>query len=582
MSSEGKTRQDETVLRAAWSACSTALFATAFFSLCVNLLMLAGPLYMLQIYDRVLASRSVPTLVALSAIVASLFFALGILEAVRNRLMNRVAGRLNGILGPALLDTLIRPDSIGRNDLQTTFRDLGTVRQFAASPGPMAIFDMPWVPIYLAIIFTMHWSLGLVALGGALIMLGLAVATDRSTRRQIVAATDVGAYGQRMIAEAVRSIEAILTMGMKGAIARRWLKVHDIGEIAQRNAADRIAAFSATTSTLRLVLQSGLLGMGAYLAIQDIISPGMMIAASIIAGRALAPISQTVSHWRSFLGAVDAHRRLAQVLEAHPPPAAAMRLPRPTGRLEVEELFAAPPGVAKPILQGIDFELDAGDALGIIGPSGSGKSTLARVLVGLWSARRGSVRLDGSDVASWDGEQLGPWLGYLPQDVELLDGTVYDNICRFESEPDPDAVIAAAQLVGVHDLILRLPNGYDTKIGAGGRVLSAGQRQRIALARAVYGKPALIVLDEPYSNLDADGDAALSRTIRRLKAAGTTTVIVAHRPSAIAEVDKLLVLMDGRVRTFGSKEEVYRLMSGARSQRMPVQAPERRANHAAS
>ena len=553
------------MLQAAWGVCGTALLATAVFSLCVNLLMLAGPLYMLQIYDRVLVSRSMPTLVALSAILVALFFAMGILEWVRSKLMNRVAGRLNGILGPCLLDAILSEEAMRRSHIQTGLRDLVTLRQFLSSPGPMAFFDMPWVPIYLAVIFYMHWVLGVVALGGALLMLVLAVATDRLTRREILAASDIATYGQRMVAEAVRAIEPILTMGMKSAFARRWLHVHDLAEIAQRNAADRIGAFTAATSTLRLMLQSAILGVGAYLAINDAISAGMMIAASIITGRTLAPIGQAVSHWRSFLGALDAHGRLKRILDAQPPAVDTMELPRPVGRLDVVGLYAAPPGVKKPLLHAIDFALDPGEALGIIGPSASGKSTLARVLVGLWPAKRGAVRIDGNDVANWDPAQLGPWLGYLPQDVALLDGTVQDNIRRFDPDGDPDAVIEAARLVDVHELILRLPEGYDTKIGAGGRTLSAGQRQRIALARAVYDMPALVVLDEPNSNLDAEGDAALANAILRMKEAGSTVIVVAHRPSAITAVDKLLVLVDGRINLFGPKEKVYRQMN--RSQR---------------
>jgi len=559
MASDSALPAQESVMQAAWRACITALLAVAGFSLCINLLMLAGPLYMLQIYDRVLVSRSVPTLVALSAILAALFFAYGILENVRGRLMNRVAGRLNGTLGPALLDAILNvegPPSIARS---ATHRDLANVRQFLSSPGPVAFFDMPWVPVYLVVVFIMHWVLGLVALAGALLMLALALSTDRATRRHNAAATDVAVYGQRMITEATRSIDAILAMGMKRAIAERWVRVHDLGEFAQRRAVDRIAGFSAATTTLRLVLQSALLGIGAYLAIQDRISP-VMIEAAIITGRALAPVGQIVSHWRSFLGALDAYQRLRQALEAQPAKTATMPLPRPAGWLEVAGLYAAPPGAKKPVLHGIEFTLEPGESLGIIGPSASGKSTLARTLVGLWPAKHGTVRLDGNDVAHWDRGQLGPWIGYLPQEVELIEGTVRDNICRFQTNPDPEAIIEAARLVGVHDLVQRLPNGYDTKIGAGGRFLSAGQRQRIALARAVYDRPTLVVLDEPNSNLDAEGDTALSAAIKRMKKAGTTTVVVAHRPSAIAVVDKILVLVDGRMRRFGPREEVLRLL----------------------
>ncbi len=581
--SDHTTHRADTVLRAAWRACGTPLFATVGFSLCVNLLMLAGPLYMLQVYDRVLVSRSVPTLVALSAILAVLLLAMGVLEAVRHRLMNRVAGRLNGLLGPPLVDAVLTTEETRHADAQAALRDFGTVRKFLASPAPIAFFDLPWVPVYLGIVFLMHWSLGLVASAGAVLMLIIAVATDYSTRRRISAATDVVGYGLRLTTEATRSIDALLSMGMKDAVERRWVRAHDYGEIVQRNVADRIAAFSASTTTLRLMLQSALLGVGAYLAIDDFISPGMMIAASIIAGRALAPIGQIVSNFRGLLDAVDAHKRLGRVLKAQTPKTVAMVLPRPHGRLEVREIYAGPPGTAKPILQGVELTLEPGETVGIIGPSASGKSTLARILVGLWPPKRGSVRLAGSNVADWTMAQRGDWLGYLPQDVELMEGTVQENIGRFEANPDPSAIVRAAQMVDAHDLILRLPKGYDTKIGGSGRVLSAGQRQRVALARAVYRVPALVVLDEPNANLDAEGDLALTRTIRRLKKAGTTVVIVAHRPSAIVEVDKLLVLIDGKVRAFGPKNDVLlQMRQPGQTKKVQKRPKERRSDHVAA
>jgi PrtD family type I secretion system ABC transporter len=577
---EAESRQGG-VLRNAWATCRPALVATLGFSFCVNLLLLAGPLYMLQIYDRVLASGSVPTLVALSAILGVLFTAMGILEMVRSRLMNRVAGRLNGALGPPVLDAVLSEDAGQRTQTHGSLRDLATLRQFLSSPGPIACFDVPWVPIYLAVVFLMHWVLGAVTLAGPAVMLVLAVATDCSSRRQIGAASDVANFGQRMVTEAGRSLEAILAMGMKRSLAGRWLRTHDLAEIVQRNAADRIGAFSAATSTLRLVLQSALLGIGAYLAIANEISPGMMIAASIIAGRALAPIGQTVAHWRSFQSAVEAHARLGRCLDRPDGAGEQMPLPRPDGRLTVSGLVAAPPGATKPVLKGIEFALEPGEALGIIGPSAAGKSTLARTLVGLWQPKGGAVRLGGSDVATWNRDQLGPWLGYLPQDVELLEGTVHDNIGRFAADAEPKAIVEAAQLVGVHDLILQLPNGYDTKIGPGGKTLSAGQRQLIALARAAYNRPVLVVLDEPNSNLDARGDTALTAAIRRLKAGGTTVVVVAHRPSAIAAIDKVLVLVDGTVRAFGPKREILRALHPAGPTIWgPVANDARRAVHA--
>ena len=539
-------------------AASRNLFvAVGFFSLFVNLLMLTGPLYMLQIYDRVLASRSVPTLVALTVLICVLFLALGLLEWIRSRLLGRIGQRLDRHLNAKTFDALMRSGLRrpgDRND--QPLRDLASLRQFLTSPGPLAVFDAPWTPVFLAVVFMMHWTLGLIALAGALLLLGIAVANEVRTRYLHREASEASILSNRLASAGLRNVEVVEAMGMAPELSRRWSAAYDQAARAQARAADRASTFTASTKTLRLFLQSAILGAGALLAINQIITPGMMIAASIIMGRALAPIDQVVGQWRSFVSARTARARLKGLLADNPPPAAQMSLPKAGGSVQVENLCAGPPGARKPVIKDISFALKRGETLGIIGPSAAGKSTLARALVGVWPATSGTVRLDGVDIATWDREELGPQIGYLPQDVELFAGAVSANIARFHEDADPTAIVDAARAAGVHDMILRLPAGYNTEIGEGGSHLSAGQRQRIALARALYGEPVLVVLDEPNSNLDAAGDEALSQAILTMKQQGRTVIVIAHRPSAIAAVEKLLMLDGGEARIFGPKEEV--------------------------
>lgn len=547
-------------LRDALHACRSVMLGIGFVSLFINLLMLTGPLFMLQIYDRVLTSRSIPTLVALAGITVALYAFYGLLEGLRSRILNRVGSRLDAQLSGATFDSAVAlPLLHGRRaERVEPLRDLDSLRQFLSGPGPSAICDMPWMPVYLGVIFLFHPVLGFVAAGGAL-LLCLLIGLNEVLARKPMAEAAVQAAKRSTLVEGARcNAEAVAAMGMLTGLRRRWLNENGRFLLLQARAADRSAVIGASIKTFRFILQSAVLGIGAYLAIQETITPGIMIAASIITSRAVAPVEQAVAQWRSFLSARQGLKRLRQVLESMPESEPETSLPLPSQRLDVESAFVTAPGSNAPIVQNITFSLTAGEALGIIGPSSSGKSTLARALVGVWPVSRGVIRLDGSDLDQWSPERLGAAVGYLPQDVQLFSGTVAENIARFQPEVSSDKVIAAARLANAHDLIVRLPAGYDTQVGEAGAVLSGGQRQRVALARALYGSPFLVVLDEPNSNLDAQGEAALTDALRSLKEFGCAVVVIAHRPSAIAAVDKLLFLSEGQVGAYGPRDEVLK------------------------
>jgi PrtD family type I secretion system ABC transporter len=555
-----------------------AFLTAGIFSLFINLLMLAGPLYMLQVYDRVLTSHSIPTLVALTILLVVLYVALGLLEGIRSQVLNRVAGRLDRILGPALLETVSRCRlETGRDVADEPLRDLAVVRQFVSGSGPPAFFDVPWSPIFLAITFMIHWTLGAFALAAALVMVALALLNELGTKslfRRGKTATD---FATRMAAENGRNTEAMVAMAMTEPMVDRWRYAHGIADDMMRRAGDRMVAFSTATRTLRLFVQSGLLAIGAVLVIKQMITPGMMIAVSIIGGRAVAPIGQAVAQWRSLLAAREAAARLMELLRNFPAVSPKMSLPPPQGRIELQRVCAAPPGTDRPILKNISFALEAGEALGVIGPSAAGKSTLAHVLLGLWQPQSGAVRLDGSDLSVWNRQEIGRKVGYLPQSVELFDGSIAQNISRFYPDATADAVWRAASRAAVHDYILALPEGYNMRIGAGGSRLSAGQRQRIGLARALYGDPVLVVLDEPNANLDAPGEAALLHTLRSLKESGTTVILITHRPAGLDLVDRFLVLDRGEIRAFGPKSSVVQVLNrhalsrGERTAALPEQ-----------
>ena len=545
-------------LSEALAACRGAFYGTALISGMSNILMLTGAMFMLEIYDRVLPSRSMPTLVGLLVLAAALFTALGILDAIRGRILVRIGGALDETLSGRVYDTLMRlPLRVGaRSDGTQPLRDLDAVRSYLSGLGPVALFDLPWIPLYLAICFAFHPLIGFAALAGAIILIVLTLLTEILMRAPARAATEAAVARNGLAEASRRNAEALVAMGMAGHIAARWSEANRQYMRSQQEASDLGGGLGAISKVLRMMLQSGVLAVGAYLVIHQEASAGIIIAASILSARALAPVDLAIANWKGFVAARQSWQRLNRLLTMSPARLAPMQLQTPVQRLTVEAVSASPPGVPKVVVQDITFELEAGQGLGIIGPSGSGKSSLVRLLVGVWQPVRGNVRLDGAALDQWASDALGRHIGYLPQDVELLAGTVAENISRFEPNPDNEAVIAAAKAVGVHDLIVRLPGGYDTPIGEQGSALSAGQAQRVALARAVYRDPFLVVLDEPNSNLDSEGEEALTRAILGVRERMGIVIVVAHRPSAIAGVDRLLMMNQGKAQAIGPKDEV--------------------------
>ncbi len=556
MAAEGVRGNTRTELDDALSASRGVFGAVGIFSFFINALMLTVPLYMLQVYGRVLASRSEDTLLMLTLLALGLLLTLGLVDLARSRVLVRVGARFDNRLSDSVLSAMLVNRLRSQRAHGQPLRDLETIRTFLTGPGLLALFDAPWTPIFILVIFVLHPVLGFVAAGGAVVLFALAIVGELITRGPLREASKVSVNSHAFAESSLRNAEAIQAMGMMTGLLRRWLRRQEAAIGLQALASDRAGAVSASAKIVRQLLQIGMLGVGAYLAIRQVITPGVMVVASIIMARALAPVEVAINSWRSFLSARSAYARLQYLMAQWRPSQEPMKLPKPSGALAVEGVVAAPPGATKAILKGVSFALSKGEMLGLIGPNAAGKSTLARLLVGVWEPAAGHIRLDGADVCHWSREQLGPHVGYLPQDVELFDGTVAENIARFHEQPEGDKVVAAANRAGVHEMILELPEGYDTPIGEGGSVLSAGQRQRIALARALYGDPALIVLDEPNSNLDAEGEEALRTALTNLRAAGKTVIVIAHRPAIINAVDKLLVLRDGRVNMFGPPAEV--------------------------
>ncbi|MCM2319461.1 MAG: type I secretion system permease/ATPase [Pseudomonas sp.] len=532
-------------------------YALAAFSGVINLLMLTPAVYMLQVYDRALVSSNVTTLLMLTLLVVGLYILMGMLEMVRSSVLIRVGNRLDMMLNQRVFTAAFERNlrRAGGNPSQA-LQDLSQVRQFLTGNGLFAFFDAPWTPIYLVVISLVHPLLGVITLIGSLLLVGLAWLTETSTRKPLAEANQAAMTSAAYANNNLRNAEVIEAMGMLPAIRQRWFGNHLRILELQSLASDRAAWISGLTRFVRITLQSLILGAGALLAIRGDITPGMMIACSILGGRALAPVEQAIATWKQLLSSRTAWARLSALLQDFPARKESMPLPKPTGILSVEGAFANAPGTNLPILRAISFNLSPGEALGVIGPSASGKSTLARLLVGIWPAQAGKVRLDGADVFQWNKEELGPWLGYLPQDVELFEGTIAENIARF-GEVDGDAVIQAARQAGVHEMILRLPQGYDTRLSADGGALSGGQKQRVALARALYGDPSLIVLDEPNSSLDDVGEAALIQALSDLKRRGKTLVLISHRPTVLNIVDKILLLREGTVSMFGNRDEVF-------------------------
>jgi len=523
-----------------------------------NVLMLTGAMFMLEIYDRVLPSRSVPTLIGIAILAGGLYAAQGLIDLIRGRLLVRIGSALDEAVSGRVFDTILRlPMKVARvSDGLQPLRDLDSVRSFLSGLGPIALFDLPWLPFYIGICYLLHPWLGYTALGGAIILVALTLLTEMLTRRPTKAVASFAASRSELAQAGHRNAEAIVAMGMVGRMVRRWAEANRHYMAGQWSASDVVGGLGAVSKVLRFVLQSAMLGVGAFLVIHQEATAGIIIAGSILAARALAPVDLAIANWKAFAACRQSWQRLNKLLALLPPQKMPMLLPAPRERLTVESASATPPGSSKLVLQDISFKLERGSGLGVIGPTGSGKSSLARLLVGVWQPARGKVRLDGCTFDQWSSEVLGVHIGYLPQDVELLSGTVAQNIARFEPDADPQAIVAAAKAAGVHELIIELGEGYETHVGERGETLSAGQAQRIALARALYRDPFLIVLDEPNSNLDAAGDEALTRAILGIRARGGIVVVIAHRPSAIAGVDLLLVLKQGRLQAFGPKDEI--------------------------
>ncbi|MDJ0821958.1 MAG: type I secretion system permease/ATPase [Paracoccaceae bacterium] len=529
------------------------------FSFFVNLLMLTGPMYMLQVYDRVLGSRSEATLIALSVLVLFLYGMMGILDYVRGRVMGRVAARFQSALDLRVFDAVMRRAALRNDQLaQTGLRDLEAIQRLMSSPVLMAFFDIPWTPVFIFAIFIFHPYLGFLALAGGLVLIVVTVINQIVTRDPTMKSASAMMAAEHTADQIRNEAEMVQALGMRSSAFRRWMMARGQSLSGQITSADLTGTFTTTTKTFRLLLQSAMLGLGAYLVLQGELTPGAMIAGSILMGRALAPVELAIGQWPLVQRARKGWQDLGQLLAETPPEPPRTSLPAPKAQLDVQQLTVVPPGEQQASLRLVSFNLAPGQACGVIGPSGSGKSTLARALTGVWRPAGGKIRLDGAALDQYGPDVLGEHVGYLPQRVSLFDGTIAENIARLSMAPDDEAVVAAAKKADAHEMILKLPNGYDTRVTAGGGRLSGGQMQRIGLARAMYGDPVLLVLDEPNSNLDNEGSEAVNRAIRGFKQQGKSVLIMAHRPAAIKECDLLLMLDHGSRKAFGPKDEVLK------------------------
>ena len=559
--SRADQRQGKAELAAARTAQRPLFLAVALFSVFINLLMLTGPLYMLQVYDRVLGSQSEATLIALSAIVILLFLAMGILDAMRGRILSRIGARLQEALDRRAFSASIRRLMVAPEDAPALAaqQDVEAIQRLWSSPLVAALADRPSTPLFIGAIFVLHPLMGWLSIGGGIIILGIALLNQWMTRGPLSRANTASIIANRNSEMLKAESETLRALGMTEAAFDRWQVARARALNDSLVAGDSGGGFAALSRTFRLFLQSAMLGLGAWVVLQGELTGGAMIAGSILMGRALQPIEQAVAQWSILTRAREGSDRLATLLSAVPPEPPRTDLPRPAARLEVAGITVAPPGSTTASLRGLGFALQPGQAVGVIGPSGAGKSTLARALTGIWRPAAGHIRLDGATLDQFPPDRLGQLLGYLPQRVTLFDGTIAENIARLQ-KPDDAKVIAAAQAANAHDMILRLPDGYNTRINALGGRLSGGQMQRIALARALYGNPVLLILDEPNSNLDNEGSLAVNAAIRAHKAAGGALLIMAHRPAAIQECDMLLVIEDGTRRAFGPRDQVLRDM----------------------
>lgn len=546
-------------LRAARGQSSGLYWVVALFSMFANLLMLTGPMYMLQVYDRVLGSKSYETLIALSLLVLFLYGIMGILDFTRGRIMARVGARFQSALDRRVFDAVIRKSAVAP-DLQTQsgLNDLESIQRFITSPVLLAFFDLPWTPIFIAGIFLFHPMLGWMAIGGAVLLILITLLNQFLSRRPQQAAGIAGQQATTMSNQISEEAEMVQAMGMRDAAFTRWEKSRNIALTNQIKATDVSGGFSSLTKTLRLFLQSAMLGLGAYLVLQNEMTPGAMIAGSILLGRALAPVEMMLNQWALVQRAGKGWENLTELLGTVPAEQPRTPLPKPKARLIAKSLTVVPPGEKTAALRGLAFELLPGQALGVIGASGAGKSTLARAVTGVWRPAGGSLRLDAAALEHYEPSILGQHIGYLPQRIQLFDGTIAENIAKLADAPDAELVVQAAKAAAAHEMILELPNGYDTRVSAAQSRLSGGQMQRIGLARAMYGEPVIVVLDEPNSNLDNTGSEALNVAIRGIKARNGAVLIMAHRPAAIQECDVLMVLDKGAVTAFGPRDEVLR------------------------
>lgn len=540
-----------------------AILIVGAFSFFVNLLVFVGPLFMLQVYDRVLTSRSEATLVMLAGIAMVLLLSYALIEHARHQVLVQAGIRFDGIVSGPAFDAALQAalQSRGGQPAQIV-RDVDSLREFIGGYGVITLLDAPWVPVFMVICFLFHPLIGLVAFAGAALLFVLAWLNERLTKQLLEQASLLNIASVERLSASLRNAGAIRGLGMAPAIQRRWFIGHQLAVHSHVRACELGGGLLAASKFLRMILQIALLGTGAWLVLHQEITAGVMFASSLIMGRALAPVEQAVAQWKAFVTARSAYARLEKTFAAFPAKPPRVRLPNPTGDLSVENLGVLAPGSQMPLIRGVSFGLAAGEVLAVVGPTGSGKSTLARAIVGAWPTAAGTVRIDGNDLRHWDMDQIGAALGYLPQDVELFEGTIAENIARFGKVED-DKVIAAALMASAHGVIQRLPNGYETAVGEDGVGLSGGQRQRVGLARALYGNPALVVLDEPNANLDGEGDAALVQAIRNLKQAGRTVVIVTHKPGLLAVVDNVLVMHGGQAVRFGQRDDILPQILGS-------------------
>lgn len=553
----------KTPLQAAYGRFRAIVLTTFIFSFAINMLLFAAPLYMLQIYDRVLGSRNETTLLMISIIILFLMIIYGLLEFIRSRMLVRAGQQFDDVLSESLFSRAVKLRlSNPKAGAEFILSDGDKIREFLTGTGILAFFDAPWTPVFIAVCFLFHPWLGYLALGGTIVIFALAIVNEFATRKPLKEANIAAQNANQFAGAVLQNAEVIRSMGMETALGDRWRERHGTVLEAQANASDKAGAILTFQKFFRMTIQSGILGLGAYLALHQQISPGIMIAASIMMGRALQPVEQGVSQWKTFVAARQAHARLKGLFDSIPGDEQRTELPSPKGIITIENLSSVIPGTRTAFLKNLNFQVNSGETIAVIGPSGSGKSSLIRHLVGVWPAAAGNVRIDGADIAHWNAEQLGQHLGYLPQEVRLFAGTIAENISRF-SGGESETVVKAAQMAGVHDMILRLPDGYETQVGDNGQQLSGGQRQRVGLARAMYSMPRIMILDEPNSNLDSDGENALLEAIKTMKEEKVTVVLVTHKTNLLAICDRVLVMREGQMQAYTTPQELFKPAAAA-------------------